>query len=138
VKVMIGVDPHKGSHTAVAINGDEVELAKLKVRATRRQVDQLLDWAAAFEKRTWAIESASVRTGGSCRHPTPIDSPAVFPMKDAPCPYSLYSEGYVGARAPSVSRNAALARSGQPCSRGEDRMRLPVDAVVRIGLRKRR
>jgi hypothetical protein len=28
------------------------------VRATRRQVDQLLVWATAFEKRTWAIESA--------------------------------------------------------------------------------
>lgn len=58
MRVMIGVDPHKGSHTAVAISEGEVELAKLKVRATRRQVDQLLDWAAPFEARTWAIESA--------------------------------------------------------------------------------
>ena len=58
MKVMIGVDPHKGSHTAVAISEGEVELAKLKVRATRRQVDQLLDWAAPFDTRTWAIESA--------------------------------------------------------------------------------
>src|SRR5437764_14802088 len=56
--VMIGVDPHKGSHTAVAIDGDELELAKVKVRACRRQVDQLRDWAAPFEKRTWAVESA--------------------------------------------------------------------------------
>jgi hypothetical protein len=38
--VMIGVDPHKqGSHTAVAIDGNEVELASVTVRATRRQVD---------------------------------------------------------------------------------------------------
>jgi transposase len=58
VKVMIGVDPHKGSHTAVAIDDGEDELAKLKVRATRRQLDQLLEWAAPFAKRTWAIESA--------------------------------------------------------------------------------
>jgi hypothetical protein len=56
--VIIGVDPHKGSHTAVAITGDEARLAKVKVRATRRLVDQLLEWAARFEKRTWAIESA--------------------------------------------------------------------------------
>jgi transposase len=28
------------------------------VRSTRRQVDQLLEWAEPFEKRTWAIESA--------------------------------------------------------------------------------
>jgi transposase len=58
VKVMIGVDPHKGSHTAVAIGGDEARLAKVKVRATRLQVDQLLEWAARFDERTWAIESA--------------------------------------------------------------------------------
>jgi transposase len=56
--VMIGVDPHKGSHTAVAIDGDEAELATVKVRASRGQLDRLLDWAAPFEKRTWAVESA--------------------------------------------------------------------------------
>jgi transposase len=56
--VMIGVDPHKGSHTAVAIDRNEVELASVTVRATRRQVDELLAWAARFEDRTWAIESA--------------------------------------------------------------------------------
>ena len=28
------------------------------MRATRQQVDELLAWAAAFEERTWAIESA--------------------------------------------------------------------------------
>jgi transposase len=33
-------------------------VASVRVRATRRQVDQLLEWAATFEKRTWAIESA--------------------------------------------------------------------------------
>jgi len=58
VKVMIGVDPHKGSHTAVDIDRDEAELAKSKVRASRRQVDELLTWATPFEQRTWAIESA--------------------------------------------------------------------------------
>ncbi len=56
--VMIGVDPHKRSHTAVAIDGDEVELASVTVRATRRQVDELLGWATRFEDRIWAIESA--------------------------------------------------------------------------------
>ena len=30
----------------------------MTVRATRRQVDELLAWAARFEDRTWAIESA--------------------------------------------------------------------------------
>jgi transposase len=58
MKVMIGVDPHKASHTAVAIDRREGELATLKVRATRRQVRQLLEWAEPFGERTWAIESA--------------------------------------------------------------------------------
>ncbi|MGQ0804522.1 MAG: IS110 family transposase [Actinomycetota bacterium] len=58
MKVTIGVDPHKGSHTAVAIDDSEGELAKVKVRATRRQLEQLLEWAAPFAERTWAIESA--------------------------------------------------------------------------------
>ena len=56
--VVIGVDPHKASHTAVAIDEAEDELSSVKVRATRRQVDQLVSWAEPFEKRTWAIESA--------------------------------------------------------------------------------
>ena len=58
MQVIIGVDPHKASHTAVAIGDDEGELGSVKVRATRRQVAQLLSWAEPFEKRTWAIESA--------------------------------------------------------------------------------
>jgi transposase len=57
MKVMIGIDPHKASHTAVAIGGDEDQIASVKVRATSRQVEQLLCWADPFEKRTWAIES---------------------------------------------------------------------------------
>ena len=57
MNVMIGIDPHKASHTAVAIGRDEDQIASVKVRATSRQVEQLLCWADSFEKRTWAIES---------------------------------------------------------------------------------
>jgi len=32
--VVIGIDPHKGSHTAVALHGTEALLGKVKVRAT--------------------------------------------------------------------------------------------------------
>jgi transposase len=58
VTVIIGVDPHKATHTAVAIDGREVELARLKVRASTRQSSQLLACAGGFEDRAWAIESA--------------------------------------------------------------------------------
>ena len=35
--VIIGVDPHKATHTAVAICGNEREMAKVRVRATCHQ-----------------------------------------------------------------------------------------------------
>ena len=58
MSVIIGVDPHKATHTAVAVDNDEVELARAKVRATRNQVPQLLSWAEPLGEHTWAIESA--------------------------------------------------------------------------------
>jgi transposase len=56
--VMIGVDPHKGSHTAVAIDTAEVPLGKLRVRAAAGQAPRLVAWAAAWPERTWAVEGA--------------------------------------------------------------------------------
>jgi hypothetical protein len=38
--IMIGIDPHKGSHTAVALDADEHVLAELRVRAHRRQTER--------------------------------------------------------------------------------------------------
>lgn len=58
MSVIIGVDPHKATHTAVAVDCNEVELARARVRATRNQVPQLLSWAESLGDRTWAIESA--------------------------------------------------------------------------------
>ena len=58
MQVIIGVDPHKASHTAVAIGDDEQELGRTRVRATRAQTEQLLAWAESFDRRLWAIEGA--------------------------------------------------------------------------------
>jgi transposase len=57
--VVIGVDPHKRTHTAVVIDHDEIPLATLQVRAGRSQLDELLRWSAGFDDRVWAIESAN-------------------------------------------------------------------------------
>src|SRR4029077_15412277 len=72
--VMIGVDPHMGSHTAVVIGAAEEPLGQLRggawaaqeerlggragglARATR--AERLLAWAAAWPQRTWAVEGA--------------------------------------------------------------------------------
>jgi len=58
VTVVIGVDPHKGSHTAVAIDEHEQQLERIQVRSGPRQLEQLLAWAYAFDERVWAVESA--------------------------------------------------------------------------------
>jgi transposase len=58
--VLIGVDPHKASHTAVAIDGDEQPIARLQVAADRQQLQRLLAWAERLgEERIWAVESAA-------------------------------------------------------------------------------
>jgi hypothetical protein len=56
--VMIGVDPHKGSHTAVAIGASEEVLGQVRVRACAAQAQRLLAWAKAWPQRTWAVEGA--------------------------------------------------------------------------------
>ena len=50
--VMIGIDPHKASHTAVAISATEERLGELRVRASAAQAGRLLEWAAAWPVRT--------------------------------------------------------------------------------------
>jgi transposase len=56
---IIGIDPHKGSHTAAAIDRDEQLVGELSVQADRRQRDRLLAWAEPFEPRLWAVEGAT-------------------------------------------------------------------------------
>jgi hypothetical protein len=55
---MIGIDPHKGSHTAVAIGAAEEPLGELRVRASAAQAGTLVAWAAPWPQRTWAVEGA--------------------------------------------------------------------------------
>jgi transposase len=52
--VVIGVDPHKASHTAVAIGAAEEPLGQLRVRACVAQAERLLGWVQARPQRTWA------------------------------------------------------------------------------------
>ena len=56
--VIIGIDPHKASHTAVAISDSEDQLGLLKIRSNRSQVEELRTWATGYPTRTWAIEGA--------------------------------------------------------------------------------
>jgi transposase len=58
VAVMIGVDPHKGSHTAVVITPDEEQLGEIRIHACAAQAGKLVAWAAGWPERTWAVEGA--------------------------------------------------------------------------------
>src|SRR6266516_4938245 len=57
-EVMIGIDPHKSSHTAVAIGGAEKPLDELRVDSCPSQAERLLAWAVAWPERSWAVEGA--------------------------------------------------------------------------------
>lgn len=57
--VTIGIDPHKASHTAVAIDADERILDTVRVSSSNAQVAELRTWACRFESPLWAIESAN-------------------------------------------------------------------------------
>ena len=56
--IVIGIDPHKASHTATAIGPGSVEAATISLRAARSTPQELLSWAARWPERRWAIEGA--------------------------------------------------------------------------------
>jgi transposase len=57
--VVLGVDPHKQSHTATALAaGSQQQLATLRIPASTTGYAQLLGWARQFPQRRWAIENA--------------------------------------------------------------------------------
>lgn len=61
--VAIGIDPHKNTHQAVAVDALGAQLAEHETPADREGFGQLLDWVrnlAASDERVWVIED--------CRH----------------------------------------------------------------------
>jgi len=58
--IVIGVDSHKRTHTAVAVDGTGRKLAERTVAAKSTGHLELVRWAGRFADRTWALED--------CRH----------------------------------------------------------------------
>ncbi len=56
--IIIGVDPHKRSHTAVVLDECEEVTSQIRVAASAGQVDALCAWAPPAE-RLWAVENAN-------------------------------------------------------------------------------
>lgn len=58
--VIIGVDPHKRTHTANAVRpATNTVIAALQIDASLAGYRRLLRWGARFESRRWAVENAS-------------------------------------------------------------------------------
>ncbi|MCW2993817.1 MAG: family transposase [Conexibacter sp.] len=68
--MIIGVDAHKATHTAAAVNRQTAELLdQLTVDARDHGHQRLLEWAIELdEDRVWAIEDARNLSGGLERH----------------------------------------------------------------------
>jgi transposase len=56
--VIIGVDPHKASHTAAALDEHSQLLGQQRVPATLDGYQQLRRWAGRWPQRCWAVEGA--------------------------------------------------------------------------------
>lgn len=57
--IIIGVDPHKASHTATVLEAaTSTELGTLRITASLQDYQRLLTWAGAWAPRQWAIENA--------------------------------------------------------------------------------
>jgi transposase len=56
--VIIGVDPHKASHTAAALDEHGRLLGQQRIPATLDGYQQLCQWAGRWPQRCWAVEGA--------------------------------------------------------------------------------
>ncbi len=112
----IGIDPHKATHTAVAIDESETVLGEITVPADRHQTDKLVDWAGELDGdgRLWAVEAA----GGLgyllsqqliARGERVLDVPAVLASR-----VRVLSSGKSDKNDPNDARSVAIAALRQP------------------------
>jgi transposase len=57
--IIIGIDPHKSSLTAVAVDLAGHELGQIRLPVSKDLAEQLLGWAQAWPDRQWAVEGAT-------------------------------------------------------------------------------
>lgn len=57
--IVIGVDPHKSTHTAAAVDPvTNTDLGSLRIEATLADYRRMLAWAKQWPQRQWAVENA--------------------------------------------------------------------------------
>jgi len=112
----IGIDPHKATHTAVAIDETEQVVGELTVPADRYQTNRLVEWASHLDGdgRLWAVEAA----GGLgyllsqqliTRGEQVVDVPAVLASR-----VRVLGSGRSDKNDPNDARSVAIAALRQP------------------------
>ena len=56
--ITLGLDPHPGTHTVVALDENGASLGHLAVPNTPEGLTQLREFGARFSLRRWAVEGA--------------------------------------------------------------------------------
>jgi len=57
---MIGLDPHKSTHAATAVErATNRPIASIRIEASLPEYRQLLAWARRWPERRWAVEGAT-------------------------------------------------------------------------------
>jgi len=133
--VMIGIDPHKGSHTAVALDDIERSLGELRVRSAANQVERLVSWAAPFGERTWAIEGAGGLGYLLAQQLVAAGERVVDVQPKLAARVRLLATGASNKNDPNDARSVAVAalRSAVPAVRVEDHA-----AVMKVWAKRHR
>lgn len=81
--ITIGIDPHKSSHTAVALDPTGRILGEVRTPASRTTLVRLLRWAERWPERVWAVEGAAglghlLAQGLVANEETVLDVPATL------------------------------------------------------------
>ena len=112
--VVIGVDPHKGSHTAVALGADEAVLAQVRVRASAVQAERLLTWAEAWPERTWAVEGAGGLGHLLAQELVAAEEQVLDVQPKLAARVRLLASGAVNKNDPNDARSVAIAALRSP------------------------
>ena len=112
----IGIDPHKATHTAVAIDRSEMVLGEITVPADRYQTKKLVDWAGGLDGdgRLWAVEAAAglgylLSQQLVSRGEQVVDVPPVLASR-----VRVLSSGRSEKNDPNDARSVAIAALRQP------------------------
>jgi transposase len=114
VGVMIGIDPHKGSHTAFALDASEAKLGQVRVRATAGQVQELLDWAQRWPERSWAVEGARGLGHLLAQQLVAADERVLDVQPKLAARVRLLNTGQVNKNDPNDARSVAIAALRSP------------------------